>query len=341
MVFSLYAMVLNAQNVGIGTTSPNASAQLDVSSSSKGFLLPRMTTTNRNGITSPANGLVVYDTTLNRLYQYQDGTWRYLLNNTYWVQSTTRNYVYNSGDSIGIGTTIPTQRLDVNGNIRSRDNLIADGTVSGGTLQTTGNLVALGTGIINGNISTNSDMIINNAGATLQLKNGSNVNTGFFQLAGDNVRLGTNSGNTAGDLVIRMDGTDRVFINGSGNVGIGDATPSQKLDVNGNINLTGKVQRVETGAANMVPVAYGKITANGTLYSGTGNFTIVREQTGIITLTSSAFTPSTVVIATPTATNITIGAGTGTASNTLTFYTRYMETGELINAWFNFVAYDF
>ena len=52
----------HAQGVGIGTTPPDASAALDVSSTSKGLLPPRMTQTQRTAIVSPAPGLVVYQT---------------------------------------------------------------------------------------------------------------------------------------------------------------------------------------------------------------------------------------------------------------------------------------
>jgi hypothetical protein len=62
--------IANNRNVGIGTTSPNASALLDVSSTTKGFLPPRLTTTQKNAISSPAAGLVVYDTTLGKLCVY-------------------------------------------------------------------------------------------------------------------------------------------------------------------------------------------------------------------------------------------------------------------------------
>jgi hypothetical protein len=58
--------VINGQ-LGIGTYGPNASAMLDITSTTRGFLPPRMTTTQKNAIASPAVGLVVYDTTLNKL----------------------------------------------------------------------------------------------------------------------------------------------------------------------------------------------------------------------------------------------------------------------------------
>lgn len=51
----------NGTNVGIGTTTPNASAVLDASSTSKGFLPPRMTTVQRDAIASPAAGLVIFN----------------------------------------------------------------------------------------------------------------------------------------------------------------------------------------------------------------------------------------------------------------------------------------
>jgi len=54
-------LVLNAQ-VGIGTTSPNPASILDVESSTKGFLIPRLTASERDNITDPAEGLMLYCT---------------------------------------------------------------------------------------------------------------------------------------------------------------------------------------------------------------------------------------------------------------------------------------
>jgi hypothetical protein len=63
-------------SVGINTgTSVNASAQLQVDSTVRGFLPPRMTTTQKNAISSPATGLQVYDTTLNQISYYNGTTW--------------------------------------------------------------------------------------------------------------------------------------------------------------------------------------------------------------------------------------------------------------------------
>lgn len=73
--------VASAQSgVGIGTTNPDASSALDVTSTTKGFLMPRMTTAQRTAITAPAAGLQVYDTTTNSQWYY---------NGTAWVQGGT------------------------------------------------------------------------------------------------------------------------------------------------------------------------------------------------------------------------------------------------------------
>ena len=53
--------------VGIGTATPDASAKLDITSTTQGLLPPRVTTTQRNAIVSPATGLVIFNTTTNGL----------------------------------------------------------------------------------------------------------------------------------------------------------------------------------------------------------------------------------------------------------------------------------
>ncbi len=56
----LFASTLTQAQIGIGTNTPNASSQLDVSSTSKGLLPPRMTALQRNAISNPAAGLIVW-----------------------------------------------------------------------------------------------------------------------------------------------------------------------------------------------------------------------------------------------------------------------------------------
>lgn len=69
------------ENVGIGTTKPDQSAVLEISSSTKGVLMPRMSLQQRNAIQSPAQGLVVYQTDFLSGFYYFDGKeWKALTN---------------------------------------------------------------------------------------------------------------------------------------------------------------------------------------------------------------------------------------------------------------------
>ncbi len=66
-LFILITTINTIAQVGIGTNTPVTSAQLEVSSTTKGLLPPRMTTTQRDAITSPAAGLIIFNTTNNGL----------------------------------------------------------------------------------------------------------------------------------------------------------------------------------------------------------------------------------------------------------------------------------
>ena len=72
---SVVRLTTATDRVGIGTSSPDASAELDVSSTTKGFLPPRMDQTERNLILSPAAGLVIFNTSTNCLNFYSGTSW--------------------------------------------------------------------------------------------------------------------------------------------------------------------------------------------------------------------------------------------------------------------------
>ena len=70
------ARFLSTGELGIGTTTPSTTSALDITSTTKGLLIPRMTTVQRDAIGSPATGLQVYNTTTNDLNIYNAAIWR-------------------------------------------------------------------------------------------------------------------------------------------------------------------------------------------------------------------------------------------------------------------------
>ena len=78
---------LRGGNVTIGDATEITTAQLAINSNSKGFLPPRLTTIERNNITLPAKGLIVFDITVNNLYVYNGVSWIEL------VESFSRNFI--------------------------------------------------------------------------------------------------------------------------------------------------------------------------------------------------------------------------------------------------------
>ncbi|MGB3079089.1 MAG: ice-binding family protein [Saprospiraceae bacterium] len=69
----LFLSAVAVAQVGIGTTTPDPSAVLDLVSTTRGFLMPRMTTAERNAIPNPATGLMIYNQT-NSEMQVNGGT---------------------------------------------------------------------------------------------------------------------------------------------------------------------------------------------------------------------------------------------------------------------------
>ncbi|UEG48882.1 hypothetical protein LK994_09555 [Ferruginibacter lapsinanis] len=75
IIFAISLLQVSAQNIAINQTgsSPDTSAMLDISSTTKGLLIPRLTTTEQTAIPSPATGLLVYNTTDSK-FKVNNGT---------------------------------------------------------------------------------------------------------------------------------------------------------------------------------------------------------------------------------------------------------------------------
>ncbi len=75
LIFIIFAIPFTsfAQNIGIGTSTPNASSLLEIKSTTQGFLIPRMTQEQRDAIVSPAQGLMIYQTDSIQGFYYYNG----------------------------------------------------------------------------------------------------------------------------------------------------------------------------------------------------------------------------------------------------------------------------
>ncbi len=120
-----FTIKINAQiGINASNTPPNTSAMLDVSSTTKGILIPRMTTIQKNAIPNKTEGLMVYDTD-SKLFSYWivgTGTFGYWMD---FPQTVAPNWyangsnIYNTnGGNVGIGNYSPTAKLDVAGKIK-------------------------------------------------------------------------------------------------------------------------------------------------------------------------------------------------------------------------------
>lgn len=119
IVICLFMMVLNqavnAQSVGIGTETPDPSAAVDVTSTTQGMLVPRMSTAQREMITTPAQGLLVFDLSTNSFWFRNSNSWVELVDsvNTEVHRSDVDKIYTGLTDNVGIGNAIPLNKLDI------------------------------------------------------------------------------------------------------------------------------------------------------------------------------------------------------------------------------------
>ncbi len=101
----LITYYLSTAQIAINTdgTEPDASAMLDVSSTDKGILIPRMTTAERTAISNPATGLMVYDSDENNFWYYNGSAWTAVGQSVFTSENGITHTINNSDDFI-VGT---------------------------------------------------------------------------------------------------------------------------------------------------------------------------------------------------------------------------------------------
>ncbi|HKK68956.1 MAG TPA: hypothetical protein VJ946_12115, partial [Bacteroidales bacterium] len=212
---ALYLLILvflvkfgNSQGVAINTdgSSANSSAMLDIKSTDRGMLIPRMTQAERNGISSPASSLLIYQTDNTPGFYYWDGG--------SWVRLSVGTDSFDDADA---DPSNEFQNLSISGhNITLSD---GGGTVTvpdANTTYSAGNQLSL-------------------SGTTFNVQEGSGSGLDADLLDGHQwAEITGMNGWTDDGTVVRL-------TTNSDNVGIGTNSPAEKLDVSGNLHASGVV----------------------------------------------------------------------------------------------------
>jgi len=250
---------------------------LDVKSTTKGLLIPRMSSAERTGISNPAVGLLVYDNQTQSFWFFKTAGWTEIVTGgsatNFW--NTDGSNIYNNNTAnVGIGTANPTVKLTLQTPINTAgwihiggaDSIIVSegiGGVSAAIGTTTNHAFRLNTnGLGRLHIYPAGEVVVgtNTTGSfgkfTVETSNNS---FGISHRSVEGNILATNIGGSSAGIGTFSNTNMRIFCNSAsrifvaaatGNVGIGTDNPTYKLSVLGNIRSTEVV--VETGWADYV-----------------------------------------------------------------------------------------
>jgi hypothetical protein len=238
--------------IGIGIVTPAPSAKLDISSTTHGFLIPRMITANRDAIVTPATGLQIYNTSTNLLDFWNGSVWSNVSPIT--VQNTSS--LFSTGlpsyvspiavtDSVFLGRSAGLNATSASSSIfmgqqagssaGNSTGCVFIGNACGRAAQNSPNSVMLGNGTGFGVQGANSVLIGNNVGSFF----GTNSIGANNIIIGTNISLPnatTNAINLGGVLFgvntyATTTGDPSIAATATGRIGVGVVTPTARLHI--------------------------------------------------------------------------------------------------------------
>lgn len=262
LVLLLSKEKISAQNVGIGTFTPQPSALLDIDASpanNKGILVPRMTTLQRTSIPSPANSLLVFDTDIDCFFYWSSTTasWNSLCNN-------------GSGGVGATGSTGGTGNAGASGSTGATGNNGATGSAGiTGDVGTTGATGSIG---VTGNIGFTGD-----TGAT-----GSTGNSGDVGATGSTGDIGA-TGDTGATGNLGSTGTTGTTGDMGATGSTGDTGSTGATGFTGDVGFTGN-----TGSTGDIG-GTGSTGATGPVGCASANYIIKSDGTSAVCTTAPVF----------------------------------------------------
>lgn len=249
--------------IGIGTKNPHNSAILELSSTDKGFLPPRMTKNQRIAIANPALGLMVFDTDDNRLYFRSNTGWDslhtrppsailnqfLLINQGIASKLTVVDSLHVNGLHVGRGSASNTQNLAFGQNVMKS---IGSGNYNIGfgysvlTANTSGQRnIGIGVGVLQNNSSGSQNIALGNSSLNANTSGSNNIALGYQTLwrnqgGSNNLILGNNAAPnaiTGNNNIAYGHGTLPNLTSGSENIALGNNAGANITTQSGNIMI--------------------------------------------------------------------------------------------------------
>jgi len=266
-----------------GTGSPSASSLLDIQSTTQGFLQPRMTTTQRNAISSPATGLQVYNTSLNKLNYYNGSSWLAVIDSV-----TAAGYFKSGANTLTANTTF-------NGTFDWR----MGNTTALDTVEIIGARALLGTATNRWSIGSDFSRLWSNGIVAFQ----SNNTTGALAMVlPDNTATAMSIAISSGNNFLLFNSTD-----GAEKLTVGSSSAGATVDITGSTKFDNRTQLLQ-GA---------DVASASTIALTSGNSFELTGTTAVTLITSTGWQEGSQITLIANG-NVTITNGTATSGADVT-----------------------